>query len=206
MDVHLFFLRDQILVRGYGIVDNEGLENLRDDLTSGLFVVRKSQDNEFVVKVNICLEEEIKKLIEKDSKNLATKVYKLTKTREPDVADGLVKRILKLFSQPKWNQASWIHMLKTGVYYTYASDSNVMLDYLVWDGKLEYESYGTYCISSEFMSAILNKDKVYFSWLSKYLDCKDEKAIDIFMAHHGYEKHGSSYTKKQSEPIGFIIQ
>lgn len=205
MDVHLFFLRDEILVRGYGIVDTDGLESLRDDLMAGIFVVRKSQEDEYVIKVNICIEEEIKKLIEKDAKNLYTRVYQLINTREPDVARGIVHRILKLFSQPKWNHAAWIHMLKTGVYSTYALDSNVMLDYLVWDGKLEYESYGTYCISSKFMSTILNKDVVYLSWLIKYLECKDEEAIDIFMNHHGYEKVNNSYVKKESKPIGYIL-
>ena len=206
MHVNLFFLKDKILAEGTHIIDEAVIEELRKDLVSGIIVIRRAADDKYMVSVNKYVEEEVRKVLERGGKNAFNRLYKIADCRESVVIEAMVKRLEDTASPACWNEAAWLTTLSTGVHYEYAdSQGDSMLDHMVYKGRLQYESYSTYCLSVEYLNKMFEKEVLYMSWLERYLECKDESIINAFMLRHGYERKGKKFTKKIAETIGFLL-
>lgn len=206
MDVNLFFLRDKILVEGTKIVHVSEIESLRNELMSGIIVIRKQDEEHYAVSMNKYHEEEVRKAVARSDRNKHGRLYKLLGCREPAVIEGIMERLEGTTSPTAWNESSWLNVLSTGVYYDDISgQGDAMLDHMVFKGRLQYETYATYCLSTEYMDKLLKKDILFLSMIERYLECKDEQIINMFMERHGYERKSKKFVKKEVETIGFTL-
>jgi hypothetical protein len=206
VDVNLFFLRDKILVEGSKTIHVSEIESLRDELMSGILVIRKQDEENYLVSMNKYHEEEVRKAVKRSDRNRHGRLYKLLGCREPMVIEGIMARLEGTLSPAGWNESSWLNVLSTGVYFETVADQNsAMLDSMVFKGRLQYETYATYGLSTTYMDNMLSKDQIYLSALERYLECKDEYIINTFMERHGYERKGKKFVKVQVEAIGFLL-
>jgi hypothetical protein len=149
VNVNLFFLRDKILVEGAKIVHVNEIESLRNELISGILVIRKQDEEHYAVSMNKYHEEEVRKAVARSDRNKHGRLYKLLDCREPAVVEGIMKRLEGTMSPTTWNESSWLNVLSTGVYYDDVSgQSDAMLDNMVFKGRLQYETYATYGLST----------------------------------------------------------
>lgn len=206
MELSLFFFKDKVLAHGTQFIDSKDLDSIRQDLLSGILVIRKQSETKYVVSVNKYYEAEICKILERSDRNVNSRVYKLLDCREPMVIESLLKRIDYTHKPAKLGNAVWMSVLDKGVYNSTVDDqAGAALDYMVFKGMVEYEAYDTYSISKKFMEQILKKDEIFMSWLEKYLECDDIGIIVKFMERHGYSLKGKKFTKLEFEPIGFMV-
>jgi len=206
MELSLFFLKDKVLANGTQVIDISELDSVRKDLLSGILVVRKMNENSYILSVNQYYEKEICRLLERSDRNTNSRAYKLLGCREPMVIEALIKRIDCGHFPAKVDNVAWWSVLEVGVYSaTLDSISSAMLDYMVFNDLVEYEAYNTYSMSGKFIGKILEKDEVYMSWLEKYLKCDDVGIVRKFMTRHGYCLKGKKFSKLEFEPIGFLV-
>jgi hypothetical protein len=206
MDVNLFFLRDKILVEGMKVIHVSEIDDLRNELLSGIIVIRKRDEETFIVSMNKFHEEEVRKAIKRSDRNKHARLYKLLGCREPSVIEGIMARLEGTLSPASWNESTWLSVLNTGVYYeNVLGQSGDMLDHMIFKGRLQYEAYNTYSLSTEYMDKLLCKDELYLSAVMRYLECKDEQIVDMFMDRHGYERKGKKFVKANIEAIGFLL-
>lgn len=206
MEVNLFFLRDKILVEGTKIIHVSEIESLRNELMSGILVIRKQDEEHYAVSMNKYHEEEVRKAVARSDRNKHSRLYKLLDCREPAVVEGIMKRLEGTMSPDAWNESSWLNVLSTGVYYdSIVNQGDAMLDHMVFKGRLQYETYATYGLSTEYMGKLMQRDEIYLSMVERYLECKDEQIINMFMERHGYERKSKKFVKKEVEAIGFTL-
>lgn len=206
MELSLFFFKDKVLAYGAQTINIDDVDNIREELLSGILVIRKNIESSYTVSVNIYYESEICKILERSDRNVNTRIYKLLSCREPMVIASMIKRIDCCKIPVIENNTTWLNILDKGVYSENLYNlSGAMLDYLIFKNMVEYETYDTYTISKKFMIQILKKDTIYMSWLIKYLECDDCDIIGKFMERHGYLLHGKKFTKQKFEPIGFLV-
>ena len=206
MELSLFFLKDKVLAYGAEIVLSEDLDTVREDLLSGILVIRRNTDISYTISTNKYYESELCKLIERSDRNINSRAYKLLECREPMVIEAMIKRIDCGINPTIDGNSAWLSVLDRGVYSAGAEDqTGSMLDYIVFKGMVEYEACNTYTISKKFMEQILKKDEIFMSWLFKYLQCDDVEIIGKFMERHGYELRGKKFRKCKFEPIGFLL-
>jgi len=206
MKLSLFFLKDKVLAHGAQIIDVEDLDSIRQDLLSGILVVRKNSEISYTVSTNKYYETEVCKIIERSDRNINTRAYKLLECREPMVIEAMIKRIDCGINPTIEGNIAWMSVLDTGVYSASVDDqAGAMLDYMIFKGMIEYESYNTYSISKKYMQQILNKNKIFMSWLEKYLECSDTDIITKFMERHGYSLIGKKFIKQEFKTIGFLV-
>ena len=206
MELSLFFLKDKVLAYGAQIIDIEDLDSVREDLLSGILVVRRNSDTSYTISTNKYYELELCKILERSDRNVNTRAYKLLECREPMVIEAMIKRIDCGITPTIEGNVAWLAVLDRGVYSSGAEDqTGSMLDYMVFKGMIEYETYNTYSISKKFMEQILKKNEIFMSWLFKYLQCDDVEIMGKFMERHGYELNGKKFRKCKFEPIGFLL-
>ena len=206
MELSLFFFKDKVLANGAHLIDVEDLDSVRDDLLSGILVVRRNSETSYTISTNKYYESELCKILERSDRNINTRAYKLLECREPMVIEAMIKRIDCGINPTIVGNSVWLSVLDRGVYSAGAEDqTGSMLDYIVFKGMVEYEAYNTYTISKKFMEQILKKDEVFMSWLFKYLECDDVGIVTRFMERHGYELKGKKFSKCEFEHIGFLL-
>ena len=206
MELSLFFFKDKVLANGAHLINVEDLDSIREDLLSGILVIRRNTDISYTISTNKYYESELCKILERSDRNVNTRAYKLLECREPMVIEAMIKRIDCGRKPVIEGNIAWMSVLDRGVYSAGVDDqTGAMLDYMVFKGMIEYEAYDTYTISNKYMEQILKKDEVFMSWLFKYLECDDVGIIERFMERHGYELRGKKFRKCKFEPIGFLL-
>ncbi len=206
MELSLFFLKDKVLAYGTQIIAVEDLDSVRNELLSGILIVRKNNEISYTISVNKYYESEVCKLLERSDRNTNSRAYKLLGCREPSVIRALISRIDCTHVPTIEYNSAWMLLLDRGVYTSGVDDiTSAMLDYMVYKGMVEYEAYDTYSISKKFMEQILKKDVIFMSWLIKYLECDDAGIVERFMDRHGYVLKGKKFVRQKFETIGFLV-
>ena len=206
MELSLFFFKDKVLANGAHLINAEDLDSVREDLLSGILVIRRNTETSYTISTNKYYESELCKILERSDRNVNTRAYKLLECREPMVIESMIKRIDCGVTPTIEGNVAWLSVLDRGVYSSGVDDqTGAMLDYMVFKDMVEYEAYDTYTISNKYMEQILKKDEIFMSWLCKYLECDDVVIIERFMERHGFELKGKKFTKCKFEPIGFLL-
>lgn len=209
MKFSLFFPSDKILATGYMVMDNIELEACRDMLESGIFVVRKFKDELYRVTVNTCVDMKVKELMESEASNKLTRAYKILGVRNPIAVNEYLMRISEnVYPEVVWGDAIWASAIRSGVYYEiHGSLETNMLDYMITTGMIEYEAYGSYCISRKLMEKVNKNHSLQRDKACSLLKCMDYEAVKAFLFMHGHVfKDGRIMSSKDtSEPIGFLL-
>lgn len=209
MKFSLFFPSDKIIASGSMTVDNIALESCREMLESGIFVVRKFKDEQYIVTVNTCIDMKVQELMASEVANKLSRVYKILNMRNPIAVNEYLVRIAENeYPEVVWVDAIWASAIRAGVYYElHGTLETNMLDYMITTGMIEYEAYGSYCISRKLMVKVNKNHSLQRDKACSLLKCMDYEAVKDFLFMHGHTLEGGRIVsvKNTSDPIGFLL-
>lgn len=172
MDIELYFPFDKIVAFGSIEIKGEKPSYVRDLLDKYLdkVVIRKGSDG-FTASLNSNTHIKITKITESNAKNKRQRIYQLLGTREPDVIDMVMKRVLieecSSIGVGARVTKIWLEISKTGHYCEHIEDKNFALDMLISEGLLEYDDYGYYSLSNKFIKKVQKDNSLTLSKIKK---------------------------------------
>lgn len=192
----LYFPFDKIIAYGSIEIKGEKPSYIQDILNSHLdrVVIRRGYGS-FIVSLNRNISIKISNIVKSNVKNKRQRIYQTLDTREPDVVDRMLERLLK----EDYNSVGisdritdiWLELSKKGHYCESIENKNFALDMMIFEGLLTYDDYGYYSLSDKYIKKVHNDTEMSLSKIKTIgIQLNDLHDIINIMSELGYFFNG----------------